>query len=624
MGGFGPASRAIQFLMRSTLLSEVSEEDLSRVNPPPEIVHLPAGKTLIRQGDTDCDYYVLIAGRLSVIVRDDRGKIVARGRVRPGEGVGEMALLMDEPRSATVIARLDSELVRFPHKGFLDLVNSNPRAAIAIARLTIRRLKELYVSSEQKETYSTIAIFPLTPGIDAAGMAGELAKELSAFGPSESVKPGFAELNFSAAPDFNQAAHLSEVEAQNRFTVYFTSGQADEWSRHCLGRADLVLFCVEAGQQPAAGLESTGPIHQLDRSLVGRFDLVMIHRSGWNRNCGTASWIAKVGPVEHHHIRAGDCVDLARLARIIAGTANNLVLGGGGAKSFSQLGSLRAFAEAGVPIDRVGGSSMGAFVAALQCYGGALESLIQSTREEIFRHRPARDRTLPLISLLSGKRLLAVSTAICRNWIIEDLPLRYFCISSDLGDASQVEHFDGSVGIALRSSCALPGVAPPLLIGGRVLADGGILNNLPIDVMRRNFSGNMIAVDVTANNPLRYGSKYEMQCPSGFEILWDKINPLRRKEPVPNILEILFRAATLGSQLHGRQSRATADLLISPPVRHFKVTDFDRFDELVEVGYRHTMEVLEAAEKDAALRSKLWPGARMKDGNAKPLRKFVR
>src|ERR1700733_3201872 len=95
-------ARAIRQLSRSTLFAGISEQDLSAVRPTPEMILLTAGQTLMRQGDTGTDYYVLVKGRLSVLVKDGQGAIVARGRVVPGEGVGEMGLLMNEPRSATV------------------------------------------------------------------------------------------------------------------------------------------------------------------------------------------------------------------------------------------------------------------------------------------------------------------------------------------------------------------------------------------------------------------------------------------------------------------------------------------------------------------------------------------
>ena len=142
-----------------------------------------------------------------------------------------------------------------------------------------------------------------------------------------------------------------------------------------------------------------------------------------------------------------------------------------------------------------------------------------------------------------------------------------------------------------------------------MLVDGGVLNNLPIDVMRKHFGGHLIAVDVTAYSPIRYGAVYECRCPSGFEILWNKLNPFTKTEPIPSIMEILFRTATLSSQLRARELRDTAELLITPAVQSYEVTDFNRFYELVDTGYSHTMELLEQAEKNPELKSKLWSTA---------------
>lgn len=595
---------AIEYLKRSPLLAEVCEEDLRSIQPPPEITQVPAGETLIRQGDADSDYYLLIDGRLTVTVRDIEGTVVARGSVHPGEGVGEMAVMMNEPRSATVTARLDSTLLRFRQASFLNLLDSNPRALKAIARLTMRRLKEQY--TVRKEVYPAIAVFPLNLGIDPAALTRDFAAQLSAMGPAESVLPGTCDLDVSAGTGFDLEARLTEIEGRNRHTVYCSTARNDAWSRYLLQRSDLVLLCARAGSKPQPDQPGIEVLEKLDRSLLGRFDLVIVHPPDWERRPETQKWLSRIPVSEHHHIREGNRADLARLARIITGTANNLVLGGGGAKSFSQIGALRAFAEAGVPIDRAAGSSMGAFVAALHCYGGDLKALIRLTREEFFRCRPSRDYTLPLLSIFSGKRLTKIGKTVCGEWRIEDLPYRYFCLSADLGEAGLVEHLEGPVWIALRASGSLPGVGPPFLVKGRVLVDGGILNNLPVDIMQRHFSGSVIAIDVASHATLRYASKYELQSPSGFEILWNRINPFGTRESLPNMLDILYRAATLSSDLLCRQSRQMADLLLLPPVKQFKVTDFERFDEIVDIGYRHTMEVLETAAEDPSLKAKLW------------------
>src|SRR5215831_4139128 len=105
--------RAIRYLSRSPLLQGVSEEILRIIEPPPELLSLKAGETLIRQDEKNTDYFVLVSGRLRVF-KEENGARIPIGAVLPGEGVGEMALLTNEPRMATVIARLDSEVVRFP------------------------------------------------------------------------------------------------------------------------------------------------------------------------------------------------------------------------------------------------------------------------------------------------------------------------------------------------------------------------------------------------------------------------------------------------------------------------------------------------------------------------------
>ena len=514
---------------------------------------------------------------------------------------------MNEPRSATVIAALDCELVRFSHQSFLNLVDRHPRASIAIARLTIRRLQDQYKRGKEKQTFSTIAVVPLSPSIDPQGLASAIARHLAPFGSAICVDPGFAGLNLVDAPDYEQDARLCEFESRHQFTVYPAIGFSTPWAQHCLQRSDLVLLAADATTGPVPELGAQFPSGEVNRDLTGRLDLLLMHGSEWNRSSATKDWIDRIVPTEHHHLRRGNNSDLGRLARIVAGTANNLVLSGGGARSFTEFGALRAFAEAGVPIDRIGGTSMGAFVGSLFSYHGDFEALIRQARDGFRRHRPAWDFTLPMLSVLSGKSLAAVALEICESWQIEDLPLRYFCISSDLGNAREVEHHSGPLWAALRATCALPALGPPMMMGGRVLVDGGVLNNLPVDVMTRHFSGNTLAMNVAVFNPMGYGPAYEMKCPSGFEILRNRLGFRSRAQQVPSIMEILQRSATLSSQARARLSVDKVDLLLTPPIEGFRVAAFHRFDELVEIGYRYTLEALAEAENDTALKAKLWP-----------------
>ena len=182
---------------------------------------------------------------------------------------------------------------------------------------------------------------------------------------------------------------------------------------------------------------------------------------------------------------------------------------------------------------------------------------------------------------------------VCGDWRIEDLPIRFFCVSADLDTAQIVPHTEGLVWLSLRSSGAMPVVGPPLLVDGQILIDGGALNNLPVDLMRERFSGPTLVVDVSVAEKLSMHSKWELSCPSGFSILWEKLKPFGKRAEIPTIFDVLYRTMCLSTRSRLRQTRDKADWLIDPPVEGYSVMDFASFEKLEELGYQHTRKLLE-------------------------------
>jgi NTE family protein len=571
--------RSIRYLARSPLFSGVEEDVLRSADPPPEMISLQAGDTLIREGELSTDYFVLVSGRLRAF-RESGGRLKPIGEILPGEGVGEMSLLTNEPRFATVMARMDCELVRFPQSTFLKFVEKQPMAVLDIARTVIKRLAGRGIEARRKSDHPTIAILPLTQNVDARALAHSLAAELETYGRARSVDSG-------------SASDLDEIERKFDFVVYSAQAEASEWYRSCLLRADLVLLTVGTSGSPEPGQIERELLAATNPNILGRIDLLVLHPPQWRPRCGVAAWLERLKPREHHHVRCGNGTDIARLCRIITGRAINLVLSGGGARAFAQIGVGRALKEFGIPIDRVCGSSMGAGVAAVLAFDDGFEDMAGKMRELFLERRPRRDLTLPVLSLFTGKKLTDVGRNLCGEWAIEDLPIRYFCISSDLGKGEIVEHFAGPLWIALRATASMPAVAPPLFMDGRVLVDGGVLNNLPIDIMKRHFSGKVFAVDVSRHEPLSVDARWELMSPSGFQLLRDRMNPYGSRFKPPNILQMIRRTATLASDRQGRDVRESADLLFVPPVEAFNLMDFDAFDRIVEAGYRHARVTLE-------------------------------
>jgi predicted acylesterase/phospholipase RssA len=174
---------------------------------------------------------------------------------------------------------------------------------------------------------------------------------------------------------------------------------------------------------------------------------------------------------------------------------------------------------------------------------------------------------------------------------VEDLWRSLFIVSSNLSKAEPIIHRNGAVWECLRATTAIPGTFSPLLLGDDVVVDGGVLNNLPIDVMRETVdTGTVIGVNVvpsqsrarTGKSRYRFGPRL-----SGFRLLWEKISPFGRKVRAPSLLGILTRATEINSAWRARSGefRRNADLLVEPTLGRFRVLDFDAWRKIVAEGY---------------------------------------
>jgi NTE family protein len=298
----------------------------------------------------------------------------------------------------------------------------------------------------------------------------------------------------------------------------------------------------------------------------------------------------------HHNLRAGSDDDIRRLARFVSGRAVGIVLAGGGARGFAHIGVVKALLEARVPLDHLGGTSMGGIVAAGLAAEWSLEELTERMRHAFVKQNPISDYTLPLIAMVRGKKVSQLLRDNFGDGRIEELPKPFFCVSSDLTSGRIHVHRAGPVWRALRASVALPGILPPVTHHGHLLVDGGAMNNLPVDVMAQHAAGPIIASDVTGEVDMHVSDERYGERPI-WQLLW------QRMRGSPSIVSILMRAGTVGSEAQRRVVREQADYLFEPPLPTINLGDWKSLDRAIAEGYAHAVAVI---EKKGVPHTDLW------------------
>ena len=582
-----------------TALDEATRLELAGQLEP---VSVAAGQVIFRQGDAGDGLYLVVSGRLRVSVAADGPERVLH-EVGRGAIVGEMALLTDQPRAASVSAVRDSDLLLLRVSSFTSLLERSPALVAGMIRLLVDRLlavdRLLVLDGPRVPVPGGRTIAVACAGRDgraAALVAEQLAARLAQTGPVFRVDADVVARHLG--PDAAQRGPgdpgraglirwLHGLERAHDRVIYQPDADDTAWSRLCLSQSDVVLLVAAADSDPSVGAVEA---RALATSSL-RCELVLLHSA---QPAATDRWLKGRPVADHHHLRAGSPGDVARLARMITGTGCGLVLGGGGARGLAHLGVIRALEEAGVPIDVVGGTSIGAIMAALCARG--LDDAERVRRVVAFARTGRRlvTPTLPLIAFSAGRRVDRILSEHLTEVPIEDLPLRFFCVSASLTRAEAVVHERGPLWTAVRASLALPGIYPPVYADGDLLIDGAAVDNLPIDVMRRRVgAGHVVAVDVGSEvEPLAvapYGPGL-----SGWRVLGRRLNPFTPPHPVPGIAEILNRSTGLSQVRHRRAALddESVDLLLTPPGARLRSLDFKGGIALVESAYQYAADAL--------------------------------
>lgn len=564
------------------LFSALDGEELAALTDPSNVVDVPAGATLLRCGDPANCAYLVLTGRLQASIppsgagfETGAGPVV--GDIHRGELAGEMALLTDEPRGATVIAVRDSQVLRIDREDFDRLLTGNPAAHRHVTTQLARRLQTSISGAAGHRSASVITLLPMSPGANGRAVLTCLGEALKRRGMLAAAVPG------ATGHELHRLEHDHDVVLQL---------PAPGNDAICCRQSDVVLLMVDARDLPPTTRGTTA-------GGSARRELLIVHPDNASSPRRTRTWLSWTGVDTHHHLRPGRGDDADRLARRLIGRPVALVLSGGAARGFAHLGVYRAITEAGVSVDAVGGSSAGSLIAAAIARGWDADLVQTQVERFLATAKSPIDLTLPSVALARGQRITErIQLAFGGDdFDIADLWLPFFCVSTNLSTADAHLHTAGPLWRAIRASVSIPALFPPMVEPEGVLVDGGLLDHLPVERMRR-FQPDCLVVASDAGRRDRFeaGSLPRQGVMSGWRGLAARLRPRRPDGVTPGLIRTLTRLTALGNA----GQRASGDLHIEHDASRWGTFDWQALPAIAAAGYDNTRRALDEDKEFSA------------------------
>lgn len=645
-----------------------------------EWVQVNAGQVIYHQGEESDAIYLVLNGRLRSVLEGRDGRVTVIGEYGQGESVGELEVMTESTRPATLHAIRATELAKFPRSLFNSLAQEHPGITIQVSKLIAQRMRDLVehpVVSEKGREHShagsvktatstinlrTVCILPITTGVPVVEFGHRLLNALHQIG----VTNGVTSLNqaailnhlgrhaFTKMGKLKLSQYLADLEEKYGMVVYIADTNVNApWTQTCITQADCILLVGLAESSPSVG--------EYERFLLGmkttaRKELVLLHTERYCSPGLTRRWLKNRVWVNggHHHIQMAFRLttepshprgnkhlgavlkqrvqviqaeiqkytsrrirqtplysahtpfkgDFHRLARRLCGRSVGLVLGGGGARGIAHVGVIKALEESGIPIDIIGGTSIGSFIGALYARDADVVPMYGRAKKFAGRMgsmwRFALDLTYPTVSYTTGHEFNRGIFKTFGDSQIEDFWLEFYCNTTNLSRSRPEYHSSGYIWRYVRASMTLAGLIPPICDEGSMLCDGGYIDNLTVSHMKGLGADVIFAVDVGSiddNTPQAYGDSL-----SGFWTVVNRWNPFSSCPNPPTLSEIQARLAYVSSIENLERAKTMPGCLyMRPPIDPYGTLEFGKFDEIYHLGYTFGLKYLEKLRNEGSL-----------------------
>ncbi len=578
-------------------LGDLSSEILERIANTAEHQTLSRGTVLIKEGEAADTLYIVLRGRLTVLLG---GRAIAE--IAKGEPVGELAFFAGGTRTATVAAARDSAVLSLSRAAYNALAAHTPALANGILAAVSRRLARTVAGTPQLRPVAgrVCAMFP--GGSDAVIDPLFVAGIRAAFAdvPNWTV----FEANDCDAETREQPRALAqwletqESEHGNILLICSDPLAHPAWQKVTANNSDTIMIVAPKREQFTPQDAPTDLERAIFDATLPTHLHVILHRPKTEDSTNdTRHWLEGRHVRLHHHLALDSEADFARIARFVRGEAIGLVLCGGGSYGTAHLAVIKALAAEGYVFDFVGGTSVGAAMAGALALGYDPDAVMDQCEDIFLRSKAMSRLTVPRFSLLDHRTRDEALRKHYAGFNVEDLPINFFAIATSLthNDVSVIRR--GPLWQAICASTAIPGVFPPFLHdNGEVLIDGGLIDNVPIEVMRDLKAGSNVVLNFLPGKPWMLKARYE-DFPGRLKALTGlAVKPKQGVPKHPTAFTVLARAMVVNARKLVRQINVGEDVLLNISVlRGMSFMDWRRGRELFDTTYEQITGMLDAA-----------------------------
>jgi NTE family protein len=545
----------VESLQHIPFFRSLSPQTLAEISAKLHQVHLEHDEVVFVEGDLGASMYLIESGQVKVSIHTGPGqpeKII--NHLGPGNFFGEMALILDQRRTATVTVSIDADLWML-HKADLDeLLIDNPEIALQITKELSRRLSDTVTETSHRPGYRLSAIFGAAASQLAESIQRQTGQRVVLYNASgQSLSKGTVEQTESLVI-LDGMSNVSSDEFVETLGIL-----ADGY--------DWVLVALPA-EFNDIGLKA---VHLADATVL----------------CGVPryDWILKTcdGPIFECD---GTQANIDRTARRITHRVVGLALSSGGARGIAHIGVLQTLEKAGIPIDMIAGTSAGSLFGGLYATGKPTAEIAEFARGLIklidFKSGlwdPKFSR--PWNGLIKGKATVKYLAKQFNDATFADTKIPFYVVAADVLSGEEVVFDQGPLADAVRASIGMIGIFSPYQINGQYLIDGGAVNPVPASVLAERGANIIIASSVIPS--------LEEERARG--------QAAAHRNEQPNFFGVLSNMMSIMEREIVKTRMAPVDVLIKPKVEVFTAMDYDNANDFLQLGQEATEQNLPLLKK---------------------------